>query len=59
MIICWLAYDCSEKCLVVDERNYIGENIYCKDVDGIHVYQLVRIYFIWKIKEVWGYVKVL
>ena len=28
-----------KSCLVVEKRNHIAGNIYCKNVDGIHVHQ--------------------
>ena len=28
-----------KKCLVIEKRNEIGGNLYCEDVEGIHVHK--------------------
>ena len=28
-----------KKCIVVDKRNHIGGNIYCKEMEGINVHE--------------------
>ena len=50
------AIDAGKRCLVVDRRNHIGGNIYCEDVDGIHVHQYGAHIFHTDNKEVWDYV---
>ena len=35
-----------KSCLVVEKRNHIAGNIYCKNVDGIHVHQYGAIFSI-------------
>ena len=34
-----LATKAGKKCLVIDKRPQLGGNIYCEDVDGIHVHK--------------------
>ena len=43
-------------CLVIDKRNHWGGNIYCEDVDGIHVHKYGAHIFHTDNKEVWDYV---
>lgn len=43
-------------CLVIDKRNHRGGNIYCEDVDGIHVHKYGAHIFHTDNKEVWDYV---
>ena len=34
-----LAAKAGKKCFVIDKRPHLGGNIYCEDVDGIHVHK--------------------
>lgn len=45
-----------KKCLVIDKRDHIGGNIYCEDVEGIHVHKYGAHIFHTDSKEVWDYV---
>lgn len=45
-----------KKCLVIDKRAHIGGNIYCEDVDGIHVHKYGAHIFHTSNKQVWDYV---
>lgn len=45
-----------KKCLVVDKRPHAGGNVYCEDVDGIHVHKYGAHIFHTDNKEVWDYV---
>ncbi len=45
-----------KKCLVVDRRNHIGGNIYCKNINGINVHQYGAHIFHTSDKEIWNYV---
>ncbi|MCQ2310705.1 MAG: UDP-galactopyranose mutase [Paludibacteraceae bacterium] len=45
-----------KKCLVVDKRNHIGGNIYCEDVNGIHVHKYGAHIFHTDNKQVWDFV---
>lgn len=43
-------------CLVVEKRSHIAGNIYCKDVEGIHVHQYGAHIFHTSDKKIWDYV---
>lgn len=43
-------------CLVIEKRDHIGGNIYCEDVEGIHVHKYGAHIFHTSDKEVWDYV---
>lgn len=43
-------------CLVIDRRKHAGGNIYCEDMDGIHVHKYGAHIFHTDNKEVWDYV---
>ncbi|MBQ8500935.1 MAG: UDP-galactopyranose mutase [Bacteroides sp.] len=45
-----------KRCLVIDKRTHTGGNIYCEDVDGIHVHKYGAHIFHTDNKEVWQYV---
>ena len=45
-----------KKCLVIDKRNHIAGNIYCEEVEGIHVHKYGAHIFHTSNKEVWDYV---
>ncbi len=45
-----------KRCLVIDKRTHTGGNIYCKDVEGIHVHQYGAHIFHTDNKDVWDYV---
>lgn len=45
-----------KKCLVIDKREHLGGNIYCEDVDGIHVHKYGAHIFHTSNKQVWDYV---
>lgn len=38
-VFAWYAKKSGKTCLVVEKRNHIGGNIYCEDVEGIHVHK--------------------
>lgn len=46
-------------CLVIDKRNHRGGNIYCEDIEGIHVHKYGAHIFHTDNKEVWDYVTAL
>lgn len=50
------AIDAGKRCLVIDKRSHIGGNIYCENVDGIHVHLYGAHIFHTDNKEVWDYV---
>ncbi|MCD8370905.1 MAG: UDP-galactopyranose mutase [Clostridiales bacterium] len=43
-------------CLVVEKRDQIGGNVYCEDVEGIHVHKYGAHIFHTSDREVWNYV---
>ncbi len=45
-----------KKCLVIDQRPHTGGNLYCEDVEGIHVHKYGAHIFHTDNKEVWNYV---
>ena len=45
-----------KKCLVIDKRNHVGGNIYCKEVEGINVHEYGAHIFHTSNKEVWNYI---
>lgn len=45
-----------KRCLVIDKRNHCGGNIYCEDIDGIHVHKYGAHIFHTDNKKVWDYV---
>ena len=45
-----------KKCLVIDRRDHIAGNIYCEDVEGIHVHKYGAHIFHTSDKKIWDYV---
>lgn len=45
-----------KKCLVIDKRNHIGGNTYCKNINGINVHYYGAHIFHTNDKEIWNYV---
>lgn len=45
-----------KKCLVIDKRNHVAGNIYCKEVEGINVHEYGAHIFHTSNKEVWDYI---
>ena len=41
-VFAWYAKKNGKTCLVVEKRDHIGGNIYCEDVEGIHVHSMER-----------------
>ena len=44
-----------KKCLVIDKRNHIAGNVYCENVEGIHVHKYGAHIFHTSNKEIWDY----
>ena len=44
------------RCLVIDKRPHLGGNVYCQDVEGIHVHQYGAHIFHTNDSTVWAYV---
>ena len=45
-----------KKCLVIDRRSQLGGNVYCENVDGIHVHKYGAHIFHTSNKKVWDFV---
>ena len=45
-----------KKCLVIDKRDHIAGNIYCEEIEGIHVHKYGAHIFHTSDKEIWNYV---
>ena len=55
-VFAYLARQTGKKCLVVERRNHIGGNIYCEDMEGIHVHKYGAHIFHTSNREVWNFV---
>ena len=56
---CTFAYracQAGKRCLVIDKRPHLGGNIYCEDVEGIHVHKYGAHIFHTNSREVWQFV---
>lgn len=51
------AKECGKSCLVIEKRNHTGGNIYCEDIEGIHVHKYGPHIFHTDIPKVWEYVR--
>lgn len=45
-----------KKCLIIDKRNHIGGNIYCKKIENINIHQYGAHIFHTSNKKIWDYV---
>ena len=52
----YLAKQKGKNCLVLEKRNEVGGNLYCEDVEGIHVHKYGAHIFHTSDKEVWDFV---
>ena len=50
------ATQAGKRCLVIDKRPHLGGNVYCEDVEGIHVHKYGAHIFHTNDKQVWGFV---
>ena len=55
-VINYLARHEGKKCLVIEKRDHIGGNVYCEDVEGIHVHKYGAHIFHTSNKKVWNFV---
>ena len=55
-VFAYLVNKAGKKCLVIDKRPQLGGNIYCEDMDGIHVHKYGAHIFHTSNKEVWDFV---
>ena len=52
----YFAHQQGKQCLVIDKRSHLGGNVYCEDVDGIHVHKYGAHIFHTSDKRVWDFV---
>ena len=52
----YIAKSKGKKCLVIDKRDHIGGNVYCEDIEGIHVHKYGAHIFHTSNKQVWDFV---
>ena len=50
------AHQAGKRCLVIDKRPQVGGNLYCEEVEGIHVHKYGAHIFHTSNKEVWNFV---
>ena len=55
-VIAYLAGQAGKSCLVLERRDHTGGNIYCEEIEGIHVHKYGAHIFHTSNKEVWNYV---
>ena len=55
-VFAWYAKQKGKTCLVVEKRNHIGGNVYCEDVEGIHVHKYGAHIFHTSNRKVWQFV---
>ena len=51
-----LAQKAGKRCLVIDKRPHLGGNVYCEDIEGIHVHKYGAHIFHTSNKKVWDFV---
>jgi len=51
-----LAHHDGKKCLVIEKRSYLGGNVYCEEIEGIHVHKYGAHIFHTNNKELWSFV---
>ncbi len=52
----YMARQAGKTCMVVEKRNHLGGNIYCEDVEGIHVHKYGAHIFHTSNRQVWDFV---
>ena len=55
-VFAWYAKAAGKSCLVIEKRSHTGGNIYCEDVEGIHVHKYGAHIFHTSNKKVWDFV---
>ena len=51
-----LAHRDGKKCLVIEKRSHLGGNVYCEEVEGIHVHKYGAHIFHTDNREIWDFV---
>lgn len=52
----YFAHKAGKRCLVIDKRPYLGGNVYCEEIEGIHVHKYGAHIFHTNNKVVWDFV---
>lgn len=52
----YLAHRDGKKCLVIEKRPHLGGNVYCEEIEGIHVHKYGAHIFHTNNKEIWDFV---
>ena len=55
-VFAYLAGKQGKKCLVVERRDHMGGNVYCEDIEGIHVHKYGAHIFHTSNRKVWDFV---
>lgn len=55
-VFAYLATRSGKKCLVIEKRNHIGGNVYCENIEGIHVHKYGAHIFHTSNRKVWDFV---
>ena len=55
-VFAYLARQSGKKCLVIEKRPHLGGNVFCEDIDGIHVHKYGAHIFHTSSKKVWNFV---
>ena len=55
-VFAWFAHQAGKKCIVVEKRAYPGGNVYCEEMEGIHVHRYGAHIFHTDDAEVWRFV---
>ncbi len=55
-VFAWYARKNGKSCLVVEKRDHIGGNIYCEEIEGIHVHKYGAHIFHTSNRKVWDFV---
>lgn len=50
------ATQAGKKCLIIDKRSHLGGNVYCENIEGIHVHKYGAHIFHTNNKQVWDFV---
>ena len=51
-----LAHRVGKKCLVIEKRSHLGGNVYCEEIEGIHVHKYGAHIFHTNNKDIWDFV---
>ena len=51
-----LAHIDGKRCLIIEKRSHLGGNVYCEEIEGIHVHKYGAHIFHTNNKEIWDFV---